>query len=156
MDKSELEGNSHAHSRVDDCRIVRLERFGSLEGTLCVVENGATSPLGYDVKRVYYLFDMPSDTSRGGHSHHSCIETLTAVAGSFEVRVSDGVRERVFVLRQPWECLLIPAGIWRTLENFSSGAVCLVMASEEFNESDYVRSPQEFATLTRQKCIEKM
>lgn len=151
MEIKKLKNNSHALSTIEDCRIVSLERFGNLEGTFSVVENGGSSPLGYDVRRVYYLFDLPAGTSRGGHSHFSLIGGIVAVAGSFDITVSDGVSQRTFTLKHPWECLIIPTGIWRTLENFSSGAVCMVLASEEFEEDDYVRSYEDFLALTASK-----
>ena len=143
--------NAHTSASTGDCRIVSLERFGDLAGTLSVVENGSASPLGCDVRRVYYLFDVPAQASRGGHSHHEQSEFLVAVSGSFDVTLDDGATQTVHRLNRPDRGLLIKPGIWRTIDNFSAGAVCLVLSSGVYDESDYVRSYDEFMTLSAGK-----
>ncbi|QIH38286.1 WxcM-like domain-containing protein [Flavobacterium sp. Sr18] len=95
--------------------------------------------LPFEFKRVYYLFDVPSSAYRGGHSHIVQQELLIALSGSFEVVVQDGLMKKSFILNKPNVGLLIPTGIWRELQNFSSGAVCLVLASDVFEEADYIR-----------------
>lgn len=143
----------HAKSSTADCRLIELERFGSLEGTLSVVENGADSPLGYEVRRVFYVFDTPAGATRGGHSHRLDHETLVALAGSFDVLLDDGSGRgpRRVSLNRPNEGLLIPPGIWRTMENFSAGSVCMALAELPYDEDEYVRDYDEFLRLTAAK-----
>lgn len=143
--------NAYTRATTDDCRIISLERFGDLSGTFSIVENGASSPLGYDVRRVYYLFDVPAGASRGGHSHHGQSAFLIAVSGSFDVTVDDGHRRAVHHLSWPDRGLLIVPGIWREIDNFSAGAVCMVLSSDVYDESDYVRDYDEFMTLSAGK-----
>ena len=100
--------------------------------------------LPFEFKRVYYLFDVPSSAYRGGHSHIVQQELLIALSGSFEVVVQDGLVKKSFILNKPNMGLLIPTGIWRELQNFSSGAVCLVLASDVFDEADYIRDFDAF------------
>lgn len=115
-------------------------------GKLAVVEK-ATIP--FQMKRMYYLFDIPSDAYRGGHAHKEQLEFLIAVSGSFDVLLDDGKEKNKVTLNKPNKGLLIPNGIWRELENFSSGAVCLVLASDVFEEADYIRNYQDFALSKR-------
>jgi dTDP-4-dehydrorhamnose 3,5-epimerase-like enzyme len=100
--------------------------------------------LPFEFKRVYYLFDVPSTAFRGGHSHLEQEEVLIALSGSFEVVLNDGYQKKSFLLNKPNVGLHIPTGIWRELENFSSGAICLVLASDVFKEEDYIRDFDEF------------
>lgn len=110
-------------------------------GNLAVIEKN-TYP--FQIKRVYYLFDVPSDAYRGGHAHKEVYELLIALSGSFEVLLDDGETKQKVMLNKPNKGLLIPTGIWRELDNFSSGAVCLVLASEEYDEDDYIRDYNNF------------
>ena len=110
-------------------------------GNLAFIQNNI---LPFEFKRVYYLFDVPSNAFRGGHSHIEQQEILIALSGSFEVTVNDGNSKKSFLLNKPNIGLHISKGIWRELENFSSGAVCLVLASDVFNEDDYIRDFDEF------------
>jgi dTDP-4-dehydrorhamnose 3,5-epimerase-like enzyme len=110
-------------------------------GNLAVIEKN-TYP--FQIKRVYYLYDVPSDAYRGGHAHKEVYELLIALSGSFEVSLDDGRTKQKVMLNKPNKGLLIPTGVWRELDNFSSGSVCLVLASEEFEESDYIRDYKEF------------
>jgi dTDP-4-dehydrorhamnose 3,5-epimerase-like enzyme len=96
------------------------------------------------MKRIYYLYDIPSGSTRGGHSHKDCQELLVALSGSFDVIVKDGNEQKTVTLNKPNVGLLIPNGIWRELENFSSGSVCLVLASDVFAEEDYIRDFEDF------------
>tara|TARA_R110001632_G_scaffold45515_2_gene115701 strand:- start:1484 stop:1885 length:402 start_codon:yes stop_codon:yes gene_type:complete len=131
---------------LDHCKLIEVPKITDPRGNLAVIE-GATLP--YDIKRVYYLFDVPSDAYRGGHSHKDQQEFLIAVSGSFEVVLDDGTSKKRVMLNKPNKGLLIPTGIWRELENFSSGAVCVVLASDTYLESDYVRDYDEFLALKR-------
>lgn len=141
--------DSHRTSSVDGCRILDMPVIGHEYGNIAVMENSANAPL--QIRRVYYIYDVQSGAERGGHSHHNTTEIVIALCGSFDVTVDDGQRTRRISLNRPSHGLLLPTGIWRTLDNFSSGAVCLVLASEKFDEADYVRDYDEFKLLTRDK-----
>ena len=111
-------------------------------GNLTVVENNSMAP--FEVKRVYYLYDVPAGEERGGHAHKELQQFIIAVSGSFDVVIDDGNVRRTVSLNRPFKGLHIRPGIWRELENFSSGAVCLVLASEHYNEADYIREYSRF------------
>ena len=128
--------------------IINLPKINDPRGNLTFIEGCKHLP--YDFKRVYYLYDVPAGAERGGHSHHQCYEFLIAISGSFDVTLDDGQDKKTFTLNRPYSGLLITPGIWRTLENFASGSVCLVLASDHFDESDYVRNYQEFLKLKQQ------
>lgn len=115
---------------------ISLPKIKDPRGNLSVIEKGV---LPYDIKRVYYLYDVPSDARRGGHAHIAQYESLIAISGSFDVVLNDGKEKKTITLNKPDKALLIKNNIWRELENFSSGAVCLVIASDEFDEDDYIR-----------------
>lgn len=142
--------DSHRTSSLADCRIIELARHRHANGSLSVVENTAEFP--FAVRRAFYLYDVPGDSSRGGHSHHRAMELIISVSGSFDVTLRDSATgSRTFTLNRPYRALFIPAGIWRELDNFSSGSVCLVLTSELFSEEDYVRDFDEFTRLTAEK-----
>jgi dTDP-4-dehydrorhamnose 3,5-epimerase-like enzyme len=124
-----------------DVRLIEIPKICDSRGNLSVIE-GDTIP--FVSKRVYYLYDVPSGGERGGHAHKEQKELLIAVSGSFDVILKDGDATRKVTLNKPNVGLLIPMGIWRELENFSSGSVCLVLASDEFDEGDYIRDYQNF------------
>ncbi|APY00928.1 WxcM-like protein [Lacinutrix venerupis] len=128
---------------IDNVTIIDIPKIidAKRRGNLCVIENEV---LPYKAERIYYLFDVPSDASRGGHSHINCHELLVALSGSFDVVVKDGKNQKTITLNKPDKGLLIVDGIWRELDNFSSGAVCLVVASETYSEADYIREYTEF------------
>lgn len=121
--------------------IIRIPKIEDPRGNLSVIEKDV---LPFEMKRVYYLYDVPSGAERGGHSHKEQQEFLVALSGSFDVILNDGHEEQTVTLNKPFEGLLITNGIWRELKNFSSGAVCLVVASEVFEEADYIRDFEEF------------
>jgi dTDP-4-dehydrorhamnose 3,5-epimerase-like enzyme len=121
---------------ITDIRLIEIPKICDSRGNLSVIE-GDTIP--FVSKRVYYLYDVPSGGERGGHAHKEQLELLIAVSGSFDVVLNDGSFEKIITLNKPNIGLLIPIGIWRELENFSSGSVCLVLASDEFDEEDYIR-----------------
>ncbi len=127
---------------IDDCRIVELGKHHGATGNLTVVENGKIEH--FDTKRVFFIYDIPAGVSRGGHSHKTLRELIIAASGSFEVYVNDGKSEKSFTLNNPSKALLLPAGVWEELRNFSSGAVALVLASIPYKPTDYIRDFQEF------------
>jgi hypothetical protein len=129
-------------SRVYDCGIIELDKRHRVKGNLTVVENGKTMP--FDVRRVYYLYDVPGGESRGGHAHKELQQLIVAASGSFDVVLDDGEIKRAFSLNRPYQGLIVVPGIWRELVNFSSGSVCLVLASLEYDESDYMREYSDF------------
>ena len=110
-------------------------------GKLSVIEK---SIVPFEIKRVYYLYDVPSDAFRGGHAHKDLYQFMIPLSGSFEVSIDDGFNSKKIMLNKPDQGLLIPRGIWREMENFSAGSVCLVLASEVYDESDYFRDYNSF------------
>ncbi len=130
-----------------DYKIIELPRHLDRRGNLSVVENGINIP--FDMKRVFFIYDVPGGESRAGHAHHTLYEFIVAVGGSFSVRVNDGISEEVVLLNKPYQGLMIHPGLWRTLEDFSSGAVALVLASDFYDEEDYIRDYDEFLRLKR-------
>lgn len=128
---------------VYDCSIVELDKHHSdRKGNISVVENGITVP--FDVKRVYYLYDVPGGESRGSHAHKELSQLIIAASGSFRVTLDDGNVKRSFILNRPYQGLYVKPGIWRDLDDFSSGAVCMVLASEVYMEDDYIRDYDDF------------
>ena len=127
---------------VYDCRIIELDKHHHEKGNITVVENSFTVP--FDIQRTYYLYDIPGGESRGGHAHKELRQLIVAASGSFTVTLDDGKVRRSFVLNRPYQGLLVVPGIWRTLDDFSSGAVCLVLASHIYDEHDYIRDYQDF------------
>lgn len=126
---------------IDDVQLIEVPKAHDVRGNLSVIE-GNTIP--FEIKRVYYLYDIPTASVRGGHAHKNLQQLLVALSGSFDVMLKDGVSEKIFTLNKPNFGLLIPTGIWRELQNFSSGSVCLVLASAVFDEGDYIRDYNEF------------
>lgn len=122
-------------------KLIEIPKIKDPRGNLAVLEN-QTFP--FDIKRVYYLYDVPSDAFRGGHAHKEQYEMLIAVSGSFEVVLDTVGKQETVMLNKPNIGLLIPTMIWRELQNFSSGAVCLVLASDVFDEKDYIRDYEQF------------
>ena len=128
---------------VEDCEIISLDRHHSVrKGDICVVENSRNIP--FDIKRMYYLYDVPADALRGGHAHKDLYQLLVAASGSFTVHLDDGEHKRSVSLKRPYQALLIKPGIWREIDDFSSGSVCMVLASELYDENDYIRQYQDF------------
>lgn len=128
-------------TKISNIRQIDVPKIEDPRGNLAVVEKEL---FGYPVKRVYYLYDVPTSAVRGGHSHKEQHETLIALSGSFEVILKDGEAEKTVFLNKPDEGLHIVPGIWRELKNFSSGAICLVLASDFFDEEDYIRDFNAF------------
>lgn len=132
-----------AKYNVFDCTMIELDKHHSdRRGNLSVVQNGDTVP--FDVKRIYYLYDVPGGESRGAHAHKDLNQLIIAASGSFRVTLDDGNVKRSFILNRPYQGLYIKPGIWRDLDEFSSGAVAMVLASEVYQEEDYIRDYNEF------------
>ena len=130
------------NSRVYDCTIIELDKHHTPQGNLSVVSNCKEVP--FEVKRVYYSYDIPGGKARGAHAHKKLYQLLVAASGCFTVTLDDGTVKRTFMLNHPYQGLLIVPGIWRTLDEFSSGSVCLCLASEKYDSSDYIRSYDEY------------
>ena len=126
---------------IRDVKLLEIPIVEDTRGNLAFIQEDV---LPFEFKRVYYLFDVPSNSFRGGHSHSNQSEVLIALSGSFEVVLNDGTEKKSVLLNKPNVGLLIPTGIWRELQNFSSGSVCLVFASDVFEEADYIRDFDEF------------
>lgn len=122
---------------VNDCKIIDLGKCHQVKGNITVIENNVDVP--FDVKRVYYLYDVPGGECRGGHAHKNLYQLIVAASGSFTVVLDDGKKKKSISLNRPYHGLLIVPGIWRELIDFSSGSVCLVLASEKYEEDDYIR-----------------
>jgi hypothetical protein len=129
---------------VYDCSIIHLPKIHNRSGNITIVENSSTVP--FDVKRIYYLYDIPGGETRGGHGHKELHQLIIAASGSFELILDDGKYKKVVTLNRPDYGLLITPGIWRDIINFSSGSILLVLASMEYKESDYLRDYDEFLT----------
>lgn len=127
-------------------KIIDIPKINNAKGNIGVVENDT---IPFDVKRVYYLFDVPSGAKRGGHAHKKLKQVILAIQGSFDVVLKDGKSKEIITLNRPDKGLLIENNIWRELENFSSGSVCLVLASEEFSEADYIRNYKDYLSFLK-------
>ncbi len=138
---------NHRHARLDDCRIISLNRHHHANGNLTAVNNGEELP--FDVQRTFYIYDVPGGAERGGHSHYISQQFIIAISGSFDVTVDDGDMQFTYTLNRPYQGLLVVPGIWNRLHNFSSGSVCLVLNSHHFDEADYVRDYGRFLELKR-------
>lgn len=127
---------------VFDCSIIELPRIQNRSGNITAIENNIEIP--FDAKRIFYLYDIPGGESRGAHAHKDLHQFLVAASGSFEVQLDDGKVKKTVMLNQPYRGLHIPRGIWASEVNFSSGAICLVLASHEYDEQDYIRDYNEY------------
>jgi len=136
---------------VFDCSIIELPRIQNRSGNITAIENNIEIP--FDAKRIFYLYDIPGGESRGAHAHKECHQFLVAASGSFEVQLDDGKVKKTVMLNQPYRGLHIPPGIWASEVNFSSGAICLVIASHKYNESDYLRDYNEFLNCKKNETV---
>lgn len=123
-------------------KIIPLSKITDRRGNLTVAEQLKDVP--FEVKRAYWVYDVPGGESRGGHAHKQCLEIIIAISGSFTVTLDNGKEKQAFHLNHPWQGLLVETGVWRTLDDFSSGAVCLVLASDPYDESDYIYEYDDF------------
>lgn len=129
-------------STIYDCRIVDLRKIHDVRGNLTPIEGGKDIP--FDIKRVYYLYDVPGGESRGSHAHKQLQQLIVAASGSFSVTLDDGQEKKLFNLNRSYYGLLIVPGIWRTIDDFSSGAVLLCLASDHYDAEDYIRDYNAF------------
>ncbi len=141
--------DNHEKSLLAQCRVITLDRHRHERGSLTVVQNDDSFP--FQVKRVFYIYDVPVGSERGGHSHHELQQLIVAVSGSFTVTLTDGRDTMRFTLNRPYQGLYVAPGIWSSLDDFSSGSISLVLASDVYEESDYVRDYDEFLKLTASK-----
>ena len=126
---------------VKNCKLLELSKVHDVRGNLTVVESGINIP--FDIKRVYYLYDVPVGSDRGGHSHRELWQLILPLSGSFKITVDDGINSHDVLLSLPNVGLILGPGVWRVLHSFSSNAVCVVLASQYYDESDYIRSYDE-------------
>lgn len=144
----ELAG-SRMRTTVEHCRVIELPKISRPEGNLTPVENGHLIP--FDIARVYYLYDVPGGETRGGHAHRRLQQLIVSVMGSFDVVLDDGHRRRTVSLNRAYHALYVPQLIWRELVNFSSGGICLVLASLPYDEAEYIRV---YATFLQEKGVQ--
>lgn len=130
-----------------DCRIIELPKVADPRGNLTFVEGGNHIP--FEIRRVYYLYDVPGGSDRGAHAHRTLHQFVVAMSGSFDIVLHDGDRQRRFHLNRSYFGLYICPMMWRTLDNFSSGGVCMVLASEVYDAADYIRDYDQFLTIAR-------
>ncbi|GJQ07401.1 dTDP-6-deoxy-3,4-keto-hexulose isomerase [Capnocytophaga cynodegmi] len=128
--------------KVSDCRVVDLPKIYNEKGSITALENSKDIP--FAVERIYYLYDVPSSSERGGHAHYDLEQYVIAACGSFTFILDDGVSEKEIFLNNPSKALYIKKGIWREIKDFSSGAICLVLASHTYDENDYIRDYEDF------------
>lgn len=127
---------------VNDAELIRLEHHSTEVGDLVV--GSQNTGIGFEPKRAYYLYDIPARVERGGHAHKELQQVIVALAGALDVVLFDGEHERLVRLNQPDEGLRLPSGLWRELKGFSGGTICLVLASSQYDEGDYIREQEEF------------
>lgn len=125
-----------------DIKLINLPKITDLRGNLTVAEGNGIVP--FDIKRAYWVYDVPGGESRGGHAHKRLRQVVVALSGSFHVTLDNGFERRTVLLNHPWQGLVIETNTWRTLDDFSSGAVCLVLASEHYEDDDYIYDYNEF------------
>lgn len=136
------------HTTIHDCKLIDLRKISDPRGNLTVIESNDDIP--FEIKRVYYLYDVPGGESRGAHAHKALYQLLIAANGSFSVTLDDGKENVTYNLKRPYYGLLIVPGIWRDLDDFSSGSVCVCLASEHYDASDYIRNYKKFTTYKKQ------
>lgn len=132
-------------STIDDCRVIDLPRIDDPRGKLTFIEQSRHVP--FDIRRVFYLYDVPTEESRGAHAHRQLHQFLVCMSGSFDVAIDDGRHQSKVHLNRPWKGLHLPPMIWAAEVNFDPGSVCLVLASELYDESDYIRDYAEYLRL---------
>ncbi len=132
-----------------DCRIIKLPKIQDNRGNLTFIESGRHIP--FDIKRTYHLYDVPGGASRAAHGHKNLHQLMVAMSGSFDVTLDDGSEKKLFHLNRSYDGLYIPPMMWRDLDNFSSGAVCMVWASEYYDENDYFRDYNNFLAAAREQ-----
>jgi hypothetical protein len=129
-------------SNIYNCNVIELPKIHNRAGNITVVEPDVQIP--FEVERVYYLYDVPGGETRGGHAHYELSQLIVAASGSFDIILDDGKNKKTVHLNRPYYGLVVVPGIWRELINFSSGAICLVLASHKYNEADYIRDYNDY------------
>ena len=129
-------------SKILDCKLLDLSKIHAVSGDITAIKNLELIP--FETKRVYYLYDVPNRADRGAHAHKELFQLVVAISGSFDIELFDGIDKVKYTLNQPDQGLLIVPGIWRDLNNFSGGGICLVLASDDYDEADYIREYQEY------------
>jgi dTDP-4-dehydrorhamnose 3,5-epimerase-like enzyme len=142
LDRTSLSKNRKPHMPISDCKIIELPKVHDQRGNLTFIEG--THHVPFDIRRVYYLYDVPGGSERGAHAHKTLHQFIVAMSGSFDVILDDGDRKRRFHLNRSYFGLYVCPMMWRQLDNFSSGAVCMVLASTHYDEADYIRDYCEF------------
>jgi len=132
---------------IEHCKIIDLPKISDPRGNLSFIEGGQHIP--FDIKRVYYLYDVPGGSDRGSHAHKNLHQFVVAMSGSFDVVLDDGKEKKRFHLNRSYYGLYVCPMMWRDLDNFSSGAVCMVLASEHYDEADYIRDYQQFCSAAK-------
>lgn len=136
---------------IEDCRIIELPKFLDARGNLSFAEQNNHIP--FEIKRTYWIYDVPGGEDRGGHAFRQNQEVVIALSGAFDVVVDDGERKKIFTLNRSYYGLYIPAGLWRTMENFSTNSLALEFGSQHYDEDDYVREYGEFLKLKKDGTI---
>lgn len=131
------------NNNIYDCSVFKLKKIHNRAGNITIVEGGKDIP--FNIKRIFYLYDIPSGESRGGHAHKTIYQLIVASSGSFSVMLDDGVNKKIVTLNRPDYGLMVVPGVWNELMEFSSGSVCLVLASENYDEGDYIRNYKYFS-----------
>lgn len=131
------------NSSVYNCTLIELPKIENKSGHITPINNGE-GIIPFEIKRTYYLYDIPGGSSRGAHAHKELEQLVIAASGSFDILLDDGKTKRTYSLNRPYYGLYMPAGLWREINNFSSGSICLVLASEKYDESDYIRDYDAF------------
>jgi dTDP-4-dehydrorhamnose 3,5-epimerase-like enzyme len=129
-------------SDIHNCNVVELSKIHNPAGNITIIQNDKQQP--FNVRRIYYLYDVPGGSERGGHAHKRLYQLIVAASGSFDVILDDGRNKKIIQLNRPYFGLLVIPGIWREIVNFSSGAICLVLASDKYEPEDYIRDYSDF------------
>jgi dTDP-4-dehydrorhamnose 3,5-epimerase-like enzyme len=133
---------------INDCKIIELNKFSDARGNLTFIEGGRHIP--FDILRVYYIYDVPAGLGRAGHAHNKLFQLMIPLAGSFDITLHDGLEKRTVTLGRPYEGLLVTPMIWRIIDNFSPGAICLALASDLYEEASYYRNYNDFLAAANQ------
>ena len=129
-------------SDIHNCNVVELTKIHNPAGNITIIQNNQHQP--FIIRRIYYLYDVPGGSERGGHAHKNLYQLIVAASGSFDIIIDDGFNKKIIELNRPYFGLLVIPGIWREIVNFSSGAICLVLASDKYEAHDYIRDYNEF------------
>jgi oxalate decarboxylase/phosphoglucose isomerase-like protein (cupin superfamily) len=146
-----METENCSLTKLEQCRLIDFPKIADPRGNLTFVEGGHHIP--FDIKRVYYLYDVPGGAERGGHAHKQLQQVIIAMSGSFDVILDDGTAQKRIHLNRSYYGLYVPTMMWREIDNFSSGSVCMVLASEFYDEGDYYRDYDQFLAALSDKSV---